>query len=273
MDQDTITKIIDSAPPVAEFLANTIVIIGAIPVFIWLKNRSFDKRKQEIKDNLSIRKNIQDKLREHADGYDRTVAQSIGIRLVYWKNYPWKLDDDGYKQGLYYDTNLDKRVSHGTEFLTNTGILVEDHIWFLSRSLYLGKYGIYTIAKPGLNLKGFSEVNQKIKIISTLKYKYVINWDFEEKIEYEPVFYTKYKYTNVKLFENQIFAQNYDDDGINNDLYFHEVLDRRNRVKRSKSTKYLLLMLKGWLIERREINKMKHLYEKSQTPKKKRSKD
>lgn len=238
-----------------KLLADLVVVLGAIPALLWLRKRSFIKKSGEIKDNLLIRKDIKEKLREHADGYDRSEPHDIGIRLVYWKNYPWKLDDDGYKQNLYYNTNLDKRCSHGTEFLTNTGILVEEHIWFFSNSLYLGRYGTYIIAKSNNKIEGFSEVKQKIKLITTLKYKYIVNWDFEEKIEYEPVFYTKYKYTNKRLFESQFFAQNYDDNGINKDLYFYERLDRHNRVKSNKSIKYYYLILKNGLIQKNEQRK------------------
>ena len=172
--------------------------------------------------------------------------------MVHWKNYPWRLEDDGYKQLLYYDTNLDKRLPHGTEFLTNTGILVEEHIWFFDCSLYLGKYGIYIVGKSGQKMTGFREVRQKLKLVRTLKYKHIINWDFEEKIEYEPVFYTRYKYTSRQLFEDEFFAQNYDDDGISKDLYFHETLDMRNRVKNSKSLKYYRLMLRVKWAQRRK---------------------
>jgi len=247
MFSNTFLEIINSVSLYIAIIANVIVIIGAVPIFIWLKNLSLERKKKEINDNLNIRKNIQQKLRDHADGYDRSKPHDIGIRLVYWKNYPWKLDDDGYKQLLYYDTNLDKRLNHGTEFLINTGILVDEHIWFFGNSLYLGNFGTFIIDKSGQKIIGFREVKQKIKLVTTLKYKYIINWDFEDKIEYEPVFYIKYKYTKKKLFENQFFAQNCDDDGINNDLYFHEVLDMRNRVKSNKSMKYRYLMFRAWL--------------------------
>ncbi|HSX30266.1 MAG TPA: hypothetical protein VLE73_06945 [Candidatus Saccharimonadales bacterium] len=190
-----------------ELVANAIVIVGALPVFFWLKNRAFERKKKEISDNLAIRSDIKERLREHADGYDRSKPHDIGIRLVHWKNYPWRLEDDGYKQLLYYDTNLDKRLPHGTEFLTNTGILVEERIWFFDYSLYLGKYGIYSVGKSGQKMTGFREVRQKLKLVRTLKYKHIINWDFEEKIEYEPVFYTRYKYTSRQLFEDEFFAQ------------------------------------------------------------------
>lgn len=257
---------------IAQLLANLVVIVGAVPVFFWLKNRAFEKKKKEIADNLSIRDEIKEKLREHADGYDRREAQNIGIRLVHWKNYPWKLDDDGYKQTLYYDTNLDKRVGHGTEFLGNTGIFVEDHIWYFSKSLYLGKYGIYIIDDSGKKIEGFEEVEQKIKIVDTLKYKYIVNWDFEEKIEYEPVFYMKYKYTNKKLLENQIFAQNFDDDGISKGLYFYETLDKRMRVESNKSIKYYYLYFIGKRRKRIEIRKITQPHRKAERLKKKLSK-
>jgi len=134
---------------------------------------------------------------------------------------------------------------HGTEFLTNTGILVEEHIWFLNCSLYLGKYSTYIVSKSNQKIPHFTEVKQKIKLVRNLKYKLIVNWDFLEKIEYEPVFYIKEKYMKKKLYEDDFFAQNYDDDGINKDLYFHESLNKHNRVKSNRSIKYFYLIVKG----------------------------
>lgn len=48
-----------------------------------------------------------------------------------------------------------------------------------------------------------------------------------------------------KLYEDDFFAQNYDDDGINKDLYFHESLNKHNRVKSNRSIKYFYLIVKG----------------------------
>jgi len=251
-----------------QLTANAIVILGALPIFIWFKKRSFEKKKKEISDNLSIRKAITDSLREHADGYDRSEPHDIGIRLVHWKNYPWKLDD-GFKQNLYYDINLPKRVSHGVEFLTNTGILLEEHIWFLSKTIYLGKYGTHIIGDTGQKIKGFKEVKQRVKLIHTLKYKHIVNWDFEEKIEYEPVFYVKYKYTKRKLFEDEFFVvnseQNYDEQDNSKGLYLHEPLLRRNRVKSTRSPRYIYLAVKTWYKHRKELrrrNKIQKKYSK-----------
>jgi hypothetical protein len=231
-----------------DIVANLIVIIGAVPVIIWLRNRAFESKKKEIKDNLSVRKSIHDKLVEHANGYDRSKPHDIGIRLVYWKNYPWKLEDDGYKQLLYYDTNMDKVITdRGDEFLTNTGILLDEHIWFFDLSLYLGKYGIYLIDKSNKKIAGFEEITQRIKLVRTLKYKHIINWDFEELIEYEPVFYMRYKYTDKRLYEDDLIAQNYDDVGSENHTYIRHKLSRRNKVRSNHSLKYRYLMLKGRL--------------------------
>lgn len=229
-------------------IANIIVIAGTVPAIIVARKYFFEKKKKEIQDNLAVRKSIRDKLVEHADGYDRSEPHDIGIRLVYWKNYPWKLDDDGYKQLLYYDTNMDKVIKRrGAEFLTNTGILLDEHIWIFSQSLYLGKFGTYIIDESGKKIAGFSEVPQRVKLVRTLRYKHIINWDFEDKIEYEPIFYTRYKYTSKKLYEDELFAQNYDDIGTKNHSYFREDLNRRDRVRNNHSIKYRFLMISGWL--------------------------
>jgi hypothetical protein len=233
-------------------LANAVVILGAIPAMFFVKNYFFEKKKKEIADNLTIRRSITDKLVEHANGYDRSEPHDIGIRLVYWKHYPWKLKNDGYKQILYYNTNTDKRITNrGDEFLTNTGILLEEHIWFFSESLYIGKHGIFIVDKSGKKIAGFQEITQKIKFVNTLRYKHIINWDFEEKIDYEPVFYTRYKYTDKRLFEDELFAQNYYDIGTKDYRYLRQELNRRNLVRSNRAIKYGLLMLKGALFTKK----------------------
>lgn len=234
-------------------IASLVVIAGAGPIFFWLKNHSFEKKRKEIRENLVMRDDIRDKLRNHADGYDRSTPRDMGIRLVYWKNYPWNLDDDGYKQILYYNTNLNKKLSHDTEFLNNIGILVEEHIWYVNKSLYLGKFGTYIIDRSGQNIAGFLEIKQKVKLVKTLRYKYIINWDFEEKIGYEPIFYTKYTYTNQKLYDEDFLVQNYDDDGIKKNLIFYKQLNTRNYVKSNTSIWYRYLVAKGQHSEKNRI--------------------
>lgn len=242
----------DSIQKYTTIIANVVVILGAGSALFFAKNYFFEKKKKEIADNLNVRKSITDKLVEHANGYDRSEPHDIAIRLVYWKHYPWKLEDDGYKQILYYNTNTDKRITNrGDEFLTNTGILIEEHIWFYSESLYLGRFGIFIVDKSGKKIAGFREVTQKIKLVNTLRYKHIINWDFEEKIEYEPVIYTRYKYTHNRLFEDELFAQNYNDIGTKGYSYFRQELNRRNLVRSSHSIKYWFLIIKGALFIRK----------------------
>ena len=233
-----------------EILKDIAFVISIFPIVIVVRKYLFNKKKEEIANNLKIRKEIQKKLLEYANGYDRSTPHPIGIRLVHWKNYPWKLEDDGYKQILYYDVDMDKFCQPQANFLSNTGILIESALWHFSKSVYLGKYDIYIIDKKGKKIRGFQEIEQDTKLVHTLKYKHIINWDFEEKIEYEPVFYTRYKYSNKKLFENDFIIRNFygrrmpAPENRTGGEYLCEVLNRSNKVSSNRSLKYFYLLIK-----------------------------
>lgn len=233
-----------------DIIKDIVFIIGVLSAFFAAKNYFFNKKKEEIANNLQIRKDIKEKLLEFVNGYDRSTPRSIGIRLVSWKNYPWKLDNDGYKQILYYDVNMDKICHPGANFLSNTGIILEEDLWRSANTVYIGKNEIYIIDKKNKKIRGFDEIKQDLKIVKTLKYKHIVNFDFEEKIEYEPVFYTRYKYNKQKLYENDFFIENFY--GIrmpapNNrtyGTYFRQPLNRKNMVSSNMSIKYFYLIIK-----------------------------
>ena len=223
-----------------------VFVIGIFPVVIFVKNYLFNKKKDEIAHNLKIRKDIQEKLLKHADNYDRSKPCSIGIRLIYWKNYPYKLDNDGYNHILYYDVNMDEVCYPGANFLSNIGILIEDELITFNETVYKGKYGIYIIDKRGKKIKGFKEIKQEVKLVYTLKYKHIINWDFEEKIEYEPVFYTRYKFPNNKLYQDEFIVTNIYGERMDASKgeFLWEEFNLKNKVSSNISLKYFYLIIK-----------------------------
>lgn len=235
---------------IIDIIQDIVFIIGIFPIIVFVKNYLFNKKKEEIAGNLQIRKDIKEKLLEHANEYDRSSPKSVGIRLVHWKNYPWKLNNDGYKQILYYDVNMDKICHPRENFLSNTGILIEEDLGWFGKTVYKGKYGVYFIAKKDKIFRGFEEIKQDIKLVYTLKYKHIINWDFEEKIEYEPVFYTRYKYNNQKLYENEFIVTNFYGERMPasenrvKGTFLWQQLNRKNKVSSNMSLKYFYLIIK-----------------------------
>lgn len=224
---------------ITTIFANMVVIIG---VTFGIKSFKFNKIKLEISENLKIKQKIRNDLMEHVNQYNGTNYFNIGLRIVQYRSYPFPLIDDGYKLILYKNKSLYLEE----EFLTKTGILVEETIGSginNNFSLYLdsGNHGMFIIDESNKIIKGFYEVSGKIKFVRTLKYKNIVNWDFNanSKIEYEPVIYTRYKYNNKKLYEKEIKLQIRN----NNDFILPEVLYTYNSVSSNKSIKYLCITI------------------------------
>jgi len=49
MNYEIMRELLKEMSIYANLIANMIVIIGAIPIFFWLKNRSFEKRQKKSK--------------------------------------------------------------------------------------------------------------------------------------------------------------------------------------------------------------------------------
>jgi hypothetical protein len=191
--------------------------------FLW--NWNFRKKTKEIEDNLKFRKQIEEELQEYVIEKSRNNIKDIGIRFVYWKNYPWKLDDDGFKHLLNVKYLNGELIC--SSWIDSVGIYFEEDLRYLSLSLYLDDNGIFFITSGGKQYPGFKEFKDKI-LIFQLPFTKIMNFDFREKIEYEPVFYIKYHYANrKKLYDHKyILRENPRDE------YFSIELDSRKQLDR-----------------------------------------
>lgn len=212
-------------------LKDIIFFAGAYKLFTYLANKKFQDSCANINENIRFRKKIEPQLNNFIQD---SQIQDICIRFVHWKNYPWNLSNDGFRSLLWinYENN---KPCYG--WIDNTGVNFEKPL--KSNSVYLDKKnGIFFISEKNQNFKNFKEI--RCSFIMHLPFKNIVNFDFIEKIEYEPVFYTKYYYTNWK--------KNYDDliilRELKGDEYFRYELSQKRMLKKYSLTRYLLLRIK-----------------------------
>lgn len=220
-------------------IISDMVVIGGILRGLWyLKSRAFLDRSNEIKNNLEVRRFIDEQLTTYILGKNTNGIKDIGIRFIYWKNYPNNLQNDAYNHLLHYEVDPRDGVLLGS-WIDNIGIFFQDDLSFTNRSIYYNSSnGIFYIDRESKSHKGFTEYRNKI-LIMHLPYSNIVNYDFRDLIEYEPVFYIKYKYDDDKLYSNEYVCRE-----RNGDEYFRLTLDRRRYLKRSWFIWYHFLQFK-----------------------------
>jgi len=127
-------------------------------------------------------------------------------------------------------------------WINKTGLNFQENIWFTGKSIYVDKDGIFFFAPKGETYDNFEELADKC-LIQHMPFSSIINYDFKEYIEYEPVFYIKYHYTKYsKLYSNHLIVR--EKAGKN---YFSHELDRKLQISKPKSIQHLYIKLKIWL--------------------------
>lgn len=212
-----------------------VFLVGFIGLIKFLWTWNFRRKTASIEQNLKLRDNIGDKINEYVFEKHEGGIKDIGIRLVYWKNYPWRLENDAFNHMLWL-----RYVGRNTTpfgWIDKTGINFIEHIWWLGRSIYLNKYGIFFVDKEKKYHNGFEEFNNKI-LVQHMPFSRIINFDFKDYIDYEPVFYIRYKYTqNSKLYDDELIIANRDDDD-----FFQKTIYLSMMVSSPHSPKYYYLM-------------------------------
>ena len=207
---------------------------GYIKFLLFLRHRETLNKIQEMKNDLEIYQEIKEKLKLYVNSYNENpkLPGDIGIRLLYIKNYPYKLDDDGYSQMLYHYFMTENHNASG--YISSKGLYVMDHLWVYSEAIYYNSQnGKWFIDKKEQKYKGFIELKHKQlvkRIPFTNIYGYDFNSDWAEKGE--PVFYTKYKYLEWKLYAEELVAVSIDRE---NHLAFKVSLNKSKRTRRIRS--------------------------------------
>jgi hypothetical protein len=204
-----------------DFVKDIIFAIGAVVTFYgyfkffgFLAQRKMLNKRQEMENDSKLYEEIRGKLKEYVDDYGATQKKlrDIGIRLLYMKNYPYNLEDDGYSQMLYYRFFMDGQPPTG--YISGKGLYVMEHLWFLSQAIYHNsKNGKWFVHEKGRSFRNYQELEHK-QLVRRLPFANILGYDFNSDWadKGEPVFYTKYKYYKWKLFADELEAISIDDE-------------------------------------------------------------
>lgn len=234
--------------PWIDLIQDSVFFLGVIPFFItifkfieFLKAKDFFVASEKIESNLRFRERIEPKLESYVLEKNKNEIKDIGVRFIYWKNYPSQISNDGYKRLLrieYYDSHI-----ICASWINNTGIYFQEHLWFSNTSAYVDREGVFFFAPAGGVYKHFTEHKNKCLVIH-LPFTNIVSFDFEEKIEYEPIFYTKVPFDDFESLYSQIFALR----ERTSDAYFRLELDRRKQIKKYSWFQYMIMRTKIALI-------------------------
>ncbi len=232
--------------PIVTFLQNASFLIGLgfsilkfRPIIEYFRNKAFSSSVDRIKSDLEYRSLIESKLGKYVLEKHENGIKGAGIRFVYWKNYPSKLENDAYKHNLWAEYD-DTRLIYSS-WINNTGLYFQESLWYTSTSAYVDDKGIFFFDKPSKGYKGFTEHKNKC-LVFHLPFSNIVNFDFEEIIEYEPVFYIKFKYNDFKnLYDPIYILRNRMDDN-----YFRLELDSSKEIKKYSKFHYAIIRIKHW---------------------------
>lgn len=196
----------------------------------FLTRRKVLNKRQEMENDAKLFNEIHKKLKEYVDSYEasQNELRDIGVRLLFIKNYPYKLDADGFRQELYYYFMSEHHKANG--YISGKGLYVMDYLWFLGNSIYYNpKNKKWFIDEKGHSYRKYKELRHK-QLVKRIPFANIYGYDFNSDWadKGEPVFYTKYKYYKWKLFADDL-------DAVSIDQEFH--LAHKVPLKKSKRAK------------------------------------
>ena len=186
-------------------IKDVVFLFGAYYLIKYIFNKNFTDKSRAIKENLAFRSDLEDHLKEYMIEKHNNKVE-IAVRFVHWKNYPYNLDNDAFKHILFTYPREDRVLPSG--YIDNTGINISEPIWYFSQSAYVDNNGIFFFAPKGQVYSNFKEFQNTILILH-LPYTNIVNYDFREFIEHEPVFYIAYPYNSwKKLYDDKVVLRN-----------------------------------------------------------------
>lgn len=194
---------------------------------------------------------VHDKLKEYVEDFGAAPKnmRDIGIRLLYMKNYPYNLDKDGFRFMLYYYFITERHQPSG--YISGKGLHVMEHLWFWEEAIYYNsKNGKWFIDKKGRSIRGYHELNYK-QLVKRIPFANIFGYDFNSDWadKGEPVFYTKYRYTDWKLYADDLEAVTND----NGKYPLDRISLQKNKRARRVRTLFLKLKnrIKGYFMSRK----------------------
>lgn len=228
---------IDFVKDVVFFAGSYAFFYGVYKTITFLGNKQFADKSTAIEKHLHFRERLEPVLNDFIFETAKNT-KDIAIRFVHWKNYPLDLQKDGFKHYPFIRYFDDGSVHYG--WIDNTGVNIQEHIWYLGNSIYIDEQGIFFFDKSGTEHQGFQEFADAV-LVFHLPFENIVNFDFKQFIEYEPVFYTRYYYTDRKrLYDDAIVVRERDGRG-----YLNIDLSQKNMMRRYSWLRYQWFKLKA----------------------------
>ena len=249
--------LIDLIKDVVFAFGATATFVGFYQLIKFLLQRKTLNKRQEMDNDLRLYNEIHKQLKEFVDSYDAKPdnLRDIGIRLLYIKNYPYKLEDDGYSQMLYYYFMSEYHKASG--YISGKGLYVLEHLWFLNTAIYYNpKNEKWFIDEKGKKFKHYKQLKHK-QLVKRIPFSNIYGYDFNSDWadKGEPVFYTKYKYYKWKLFADDLEAVTIDQEYH----LAHKVhLDKKKRARKIRAfLRRRKNRIKGYFLEKKSQKLLK----------------
>lgn len=231
-----LNSVVSKTSSYISYFTNIIIIVGAV----WGKaNWNFEKKLKEINNDLTKQNSLKSPLNKYVQEKSESGIKDICIRFIYYKNYPYNLEDDGYKYCLhilYHESD----VLFGS-WKDNVGIKICDHVWFSSCSIYVNlTNGISFVDCRGRAPKGFQEYKNSC-LVYCLLYRNILNYDFEYPLEHEPRFYVRYK-NDRDNFDNEVQI-------VSKDHSVLTIIDKRLQMKKYNILSYVYYFIKSKILK------------------------
>lgn len=199
-----------------DFVKDLLFAIGLIATFYgyfkflkFLTQRGALNKRLEMENDAKMYNDIQGRLKEFVDSYKDASLKNrrdIGIKLLYIKNYPYELENDGYSQMLYYYFLSEGHQASG--YISSTGLHVMEYLGHFNNAIYYNpKNKKWFIDKEGLKFRKYKQLKHK-QLVKRIPFANILGYDFNSDwADYnEPVFYTKYKYYKWRLYADDFEA-------------------------------------------------------------------
>jgi len=222
-----------------KLIKDIVFLFGAYYLIRYIFNKNFTDKSKAIRENLESRAALENHLTKYVLSKHKNNVE-IAVRFVHWKNYPYNLENDAFKHELFTYPKENGIMPSG--YIDNTGINIVEHTWFCSQSTYVDKKGIFFIASKGQYFSDFKEFQNTVLVLH-LPYTNIVNYDFREIIEYEPVIYITAPYTNFKkLYDDKVVMRNKP-----GEEYLNINLNQKNMMKKHSWLRYQSFKFKMFL--------------------------
>ena len=215
------------------FISAISIVVGAYHILIAF---SLSKIKcREMENDKKKYLDIREKLSEYVNrsGENEIKNHDIEVKLLKIKNYPHNLSKDGYGKSLFCYRQTPAHEITG--YISSSGIFLIYGIYYMEGSIYYDAIREkWFLSKGGEKHRKYIELKDKYLIVK-IPFSNIVGYNFdsdwgEERV---PIFYTKYKYNNWKLFANELVAVNQKDG-----KYPYDVIN----LRKQKMAKHMIML-------------------------------